>query len=215
MRNHRKSLTLALGLGIALATVLGTTSAAHAQYAPGYYPPPPPPPPPPRGVYRSCLVFGGSLGLGGFWYADCGDICGFALSGELHIGGMIAPRMALMGDFWEGYHYFSNDAYNGSGSTYNGIYTLAAQYWVNDVLWVKGGLGFGHITVTAGDYYYGGRADDSGFAFMLAAGVEVFQAYNYAMDLQLRYGNATYSSSGPDSPGNTSMFTAMIGFNWY
>ncbi len=211
MRHHRKTLTLALGLGIALATVLGTASAAQAQYAPGYYPPPPPPPPPPRGVYRSGVIFGGGVGVGGFWYSECGDLCGFALSGELHIGGMIAPRLALMGDFWEGFHPFSNDAYNGSGTTYNGIYTLAAQYWPTDNLWLKGGIGFGHLSIDSD----AGTLDDSGFAFMLAAGIELFQAYNYAMDLQLRYANATYNGAGSDSAGDTNMFTVMLGFNWY
>ncbi len=211
MTHRRKTLTIALGFGIALAAVLGTAAPAHAQYQPGYYPPPPPPPPPPRGVYRSGLILGAAIGVGGFTYSDCGDLCGFALSGELHIGGMIAPRLALMGDFWAGGHYFSNDAYNGSGSTYNGIYTLAAQYWVTDNLWLKGGLGFGHISIDSD----AGTADDSGFAFMLAAGLELFQQYNYAMDLQLRYGNATYTNSNSGGAGDTSMFALLIGFNWY
>jgi len=211
--SHRRTVTFALGVGIVVGAVLGAAPAAEAQYArPYYYPPPPPPPPPPRGVYRSGLIVGGAVGLGGFWYSDCADICGFALSGELHIGGMVAPRLALMGDFWASGHYFSNDAYNIDGETYNGIYTLAAQYWLTDNLWVKGGLGFGHLTVTS--YYYG-TVDDSAFAFMLAGGVEIFQAYNYAMDLQLRYGNATYTGAGTDSAGDTSMLTVMIGFNWY
>ena len=34
--------------------------------------------------------------------------------------------------------------------------------------------------------------DESGFAFMLAAGIELVQSYNFALDLQLRYGNAAY-----------------------
>ena len=50
---------------------------------------------------------------------------------------------------------------------------------------------------------------------MLAAGIELFQAYNYAMDLQLRYGNAVYSGAGADSAGDTNMVTVLIGFNWY
>jgi hypothetical protein len=45
--------------------------------------------------------------------------------------------------------------------------------------------------------------------------VEVYQAYNYAMDLQLRYGNAVYNGAGADSAGDTNMITFMIGFNWY
>ena len=213
MTHHRKTLTIALGFGIALAAVLGTAAPAHAQYAPGYYPPPPPPPPPPRGVYRSGFIFGGSLGLGLIHYSDCGSLCGFAISGELHVGGMIGPRLALMGDFWGSSHFFSDDGSQtgNGGSTTNGIYTLALQYWPADNLWLKGGIGFGHITVDTDDY----TLDDSGFAFMLAAGIELVQAYNYAMDLQVRYGNASYTDSNANGAGDTSTFTVMIGFNWY
>ena len=219
MSHPRKTLTLALGLGIALATVLGTASPAQAQYAPGYYPPPPPPPPPPRGVYRSGLIFGGSIGLGGFWYSQCNDICGGAGAIEGHIGGMVAPRLAIMGDFWEGFHPFSSGGF--SGTTYQGIYTLAAQFWLSDNLWIKGGLGLGYLTVSSDiGYYYNGytystSVSDSAFAFMLAAGIELYQAYNYALDLQLRYGNAVYTGAGLDSAGDTNMVTVMIGFNWY
>jgi hypothetical protein len=209
--SHRKTLTLALGLGIVLATVLGTAPAAQAQYAPGYYPPPPPPPP--RGVYRGGLVWGFSVGPGGFTYSDCSGLCGFAPMGEFHIGGMIAPRLALMGDFWAGAHYFSNSV-DGTGETWNGVYTLAAQYWVNDIIWLKGGLGFSYITVGNSGYYYS-SISDSGFAFLLAAGIEIMQVYNFAMDLQFRYGNSAYTSASRGGPGDTSMYGGMIGFNWY
>ena len=210
--SHRRTLSIALGLGIVLATVLGTTSAAQAQYAPGYYPPPPPPP---RGVYRGGLIWGFAVGPGDFTYSQCLGLCGFAPMAEGHIGGMIAPRLALMGDFWAGVHYFSSlYSYSGSGETWNGVYTLAAQYWLNDIIWVKGGLGFGYITLSTNDYAYS-SISDSGFAFLLAGGVEIFQAFNFTMDLQLRYGNVAYTDSSHGGPGDTSMFGALIGFNWY
>ena len=34
----------------------------------------------------------------------CGDVCGGGFSGEFHIGGMVNPRLALMGDFWGVFH---------------------------------------------------------------------------------------------------------------
>jgi len=87
--------------------------------------------------------------------------------------------------------------------------------------WIKGGLGLGYLTVSSDiGYYYNGytystSVSDSAFAFMLAAGIELYQAYNYALDLQLRYGNAVYTGAGADSAGDTNMVTVMIGFNWY
>ncbi len=210
---HRKSLTLALGLGIVLATVLGTAPAAQAQYAPGYYPPPPPPP---RGVYRGGLVWGFALGVGGQSMPDCGQVCGAVGMGEFHIGGMIAPRLAVMGDFWQTFRYFS-DSNLGNGEAYNGIYTVAAQYWVNDIIWIKGGVGLGHLQISASDYYgYSIPVDDeTGFALMLAAGLEIVQSYNFALDLQIRYGNAVYSPPANGGGGDTNQFGFMVGFNWY
>jgi hypothetical protein len=212
--------TLAAGLGIAILTLLGSISVAHAQYGPppqGYPPPPyyppPPPPPPPHGVYRSGLVYGFSLGAGGLSISDCGDVCGAVGMAEFHLGGMIGPRLALMGDFWESIRYFS-DANLGNGETFNGIYTLAAQYWLTDQLWVKGGVGFGRLEIDSDDE---GIAidDESGFAFMLAGGIEIVQSYNFALDLQLRYGNVAYSSEANGGAGDANTFGFMVGFNWY
>jgi hypothetical protein len=170
-------------------------------------------------VYRAGLVFGLSLGIGGISASGCGDVCGFSGLAEVHIGGMIAPNVAVLGDFWEGLHYFSGVPGLGSGETWNGIYTLALQYWPLYNVWLKGGLGFGRLQLNAdasGYYgYYSVNVDDeTGFAFMLAAGIELLQSYNWTMDLQLRYGNVAYSGGG-NSAGDLSMYALMIGFNWY
>ena len=119
----RKS--LAVGFGIALFTLFGSLSTAEAQYQPPppYYPPPPPPPP--RGVYRSGLVLGFAVGGGSIQASDCGYVCGGAFMGEFHIGGMLNPRLAVMGDFWGGARGWS-DAY-GDGSTFHTIDTLASS----------------------------------------------------------------------------------------
>lgn len=206
---QRKLLTIGFAAG--LLTILGSASVAQAQYGRSYYGRAP------RGVYRSGVVFGFSLGVGGISASDCGDVCGFAGLAELHVGGMVAPNLALMGDFWEGLHHFSGDAYLGSGETWNGVYTAALQYWPLYNLWLKGGLGFGHVQLNADSYYNGYSInvdDETGFAFMLAAGIELVQSYNYALDLQLRYGNVAYGG-GNNSAGDLSMYALMIGFNWY
>ena len=199
---------LMIGLGAVLLTILGSASVAQAQYGRRrYYSQPP------SGVYRSGVVFGFSLGVGGMSASGCGDLCGVSGLGEVHIGGMIAPNVAVMGDFWEGLRYFSGDRYLGSGQTYNGVYTAALQWWPAYNVWLKGGVGFGRLQINAdGDYY--SVDDETGFAFLLAGGIELVQSYNFAMDLQLRYGNVAYGG-GPNSVGDLSMYGLMIGFNWY
>ncbi len=211
--SHRKNLIV--GLGVVLLTVLGSVSIAEAQgYPPPYYPPPPPPPPP-HGVYRSGLVFGFSGGIGAIHSDNCGDACGVAGLLEGHLGGMINPRMALMLEIWGADHPWS--AGGSSFETINSFFTGAAQYWVNDIVWIKGGLGVAELRQTFNDYYggyYSNTVNDiTGFGLFGAAGVEVMQSYNFALDIQLRIGNGFYS----DSIGSFSVqnYGLLVGFNWY
>ena len=212
--SHRKNLIV--GIGIVLLTVLGSVSIAEAQgYPPPYYPPPLPPPPP-HGVYRAGLVFGFSGGVGAIHINNClADVCGVAGMLEGHLGGMINPRMALMFEIWGADHPWSSNG--NSFETINTFFTGAAQYWVNDIVWIKGGLGVAEIRQDINDYYggyYNNTVNSStGFALFGAAGVEVMQSYNFALDIQLRVGNGFYSDSlGSFSAQN---YGLMVGFNWY
>jgi hypothetical protein len=197
-----------------LLTVLGSVSIAEAQgYPPPYYPPPPPPPPP-HGVYRSGLIFGVSGGVGAIHVDGCGDACGVAGLLEAHIGGMISPRAAVMLEIWGADHPWS--AGGSSFETINTFFTGAVQYWVNDIVWIKGGLGLAEIREDFNDgYAYDSYTSNSstGFALFGAAGVEVMQSYNFALDIQLRIGNGFYSDSGGSFSAQN--YALMVGFNWY
>jgi hypothetical protein len=193
---------LAVAFGITLLTAFGSVSAAQAQYAPRpYYAPPPP-----RGVYRSGLVFGGSIGAGATASSGCGVYCGGSGMIEGHLGGMLNPRLALVGDFFGSVHPWDDGIY--TGQTYQGLFTFAAQYWATDILWLKGGVGFSHL-----QFGYDGDiplSDESGLALMAAVGVELVQSYNFTLDGHLRLGRGVYST-GPD----VNNIGLMIGVNWY
>jgi len=195
---------LAVAIGIGLLTVFGSLSAAQAQYR-GQRPYYGPPPMAPRGVYRHGLTLGGSIGGGAITSDGCGPFCGAAGMIEGHIGGMLNPRLALMGDFWGSAHRWDDGL--GTGTTYHGIYTLALQYWVTDILWLKGGAGFAQL-----NFGYDGTAnpDENGPGILGAIGIEVVQAYNFALDLQFRLGHGFYDT-GPD----VSNIGFMVGVNWY
>jgi hypothetical protein len=210
--SHRKNLIA--GLGVVLLTVLGSVSIAEAQgYPPPYYPPPPPPPP--HGVYRSGIIFGVSGGVGAVASDNCGDACGVAGVLEAHLGGMISPRAALMFEIWGADHPYS--AGGNSFETINTFFTGAAQYWVTDIVWVKGGLGLAELRQTINDDYNGVYSstvnDVTGFALFGAAGIEVLQSYNFALDIQLRIGNGFYSQDS--SSFSVQNYALMVGFNWY
>jgi hypothetical protein len=215
--SHRKNLLLAIG--VVLLTVLGSVSVAEAQgYPPPYYPPPPPPPPP-RGVFRAGVVWGFAVGGGDLNSSSCPtSACGGAFALEGHLGGMINPRTALMFEGWGADHPYS---FGGSDhETINTFWTGAAQFWVNDIFWVKGGAGVAVLRETVDTGYidaYGNpevsSLDHTGFALFGAAGVEVLQSYNFTLDIQGRIGSGFYSDSG----GNFSVqnYAILVGFNWY
>lgn len=219
IRVTRLGTRLFLGIGIATIVVLASGSAAQAQYQappppPGYYAPPPsygypPPPPPPRyryryGVYREGLIFGAALGFGQNDATDCGPECGGAIAFEFHIGGMVTPQLALVGDFWFNDHPIANS----DASMVHSIYTFAIQYWPIDKLWLKGGIGGGNVDITSNSA--GDISGENGLAIMGAGGVEIVQAGNFALDLQLRVGHGFYSQGG-----DVTSWAIMLGTNWY
>jgi hypothetical protein len=206
--------TLLLTFGTAALLLVGSASIAHAQYQsppPGYGPPagygypPPPPPPPPRGMYRDGLVLGLAGGFGGISASNCGDVCGAAGAFEFHIGGMLNPRTALMGDIWFNAHGIPNS----DGTTVHTIYTVAAQYWATDKLWLKGGIGGGNMRITSSTANFD-YTSESGLALMGAVGFEVLQVSSFALDLQFRVGHGFYSQGG-----DVNNFAFMIGANFY
>src|SRR5579863_5459582 len=212
--NQTKGLLLAIG--IIVCTVLGSVSVAQAQgYPPPYYPPPPPPPPP-HGVFRAGLVWGFAVGLGDVGMSNCGSTCGGAFAIEGHIGGMISPRAALMFEGWGADHPYST---GGSDfETINTFWTGAAQFWLNDNFWIKGGAGVAVLRLTedVNDIYGNtvvAETDFTGFALFGAAGIELLQSYNFALDIQGRIGNGFYSNSGTSF--NVQNYALMVGFNWY
>src|SRR4029079_10217948 len=131
---------LGLALGLRLLTTFASLSAAEAQYGS------PPPPPRPRGLYRGGLTFGGSLGLGLIDGPNCFSVCGGGFMAEGHIGGMLNPRLALLGTGWVGARYF-DDVQLGTGSTYNTFWTVNLQYWLTDIIWINGGIGVARLQI--------------------------------------------------------------------
>jgi hypothetical protein len=198
-----RDVRLFLGLGIATFLLLGSASVAQAQYGappPGYgYPPPP------AGMYRQGLVLGVGVGVGGISASNCGDVCGIAGALELHIGGMINPRLAIMGDFW----FNGRTVPNTDVSVVHSLYTVAAQYWATDNVWIKGGIGGANMNLSSNidAFTYG---DESGFGVMAAGGIEFLQMGTFALDGQLRLGHGFYSQGG-----DVNAWALMIGANWY
>jgi hypothetical protein len=194
-----RTLVTSFVLVAALAGVAGAQS-----YGPGYYPQPPPPP---QGIQRGGLVLGGAIGLGGIYLGECEDCDpfeGIALQG--FIGGMVAPNLAIVFDASTVIHPFDD-----GGVLSSHVWLGALKLWLGEQLWISGGVGLGLLEL---DDEFGFVYADTGtgIAGMVAAGVELLQTYNFALDLQLRATGANLDYGDGQGIYNLSI---LLGVNWY
>lgn len=201
----------------AAVTIVATPSAASAQ---GRYAPPPPPPgynpPPPPQTYaapptlRSGFTIGAGLGMGSLSLSDdIGDIGDFG-SGffELHAGGMINPRLALLIELWGSIHSDETE----DRSLTQGNAGIAIQWWATEKLWLKFGLGTSRLeenSLAFGDEI--GSAE--GAAALFAAGYELVHHPKWALDLQLRGTAAGYQDTADNLTASSGSLS--LGFSWF
>jgi hypothetical protein len=165
------------------------------------------------------LVWGVSLGVGQMSSKDGPVEClncsysPFAWEVEFHVGGMLSPRLALLGEF-QGNVQTVEEVAGGEGNKTLAQFgaMLAAQYWLSPKLWLKGGLGVAHLAYNYNDAY--GTQDqpiDDGGIFLVSAGYEVLSGREFAVDLQGRWVVGSYDGI------NDKVSSATVGFgiNWY
>lgn len=161
------------------------------------------------------LTFGGGVGLGGMWdggsaITSCGncDVEPWAAEADIHIGGVLSPRFALMFEGQFNLQTIAARAFN--DDTYLTQYTamIAGQVWVVPQFWLKGGIGFANLQID--DRYF---LEDfgTGGALLGAAGIELLSAPNFALELQGRLLHTTYNSLDD----NITSGTIGLGINWY
>jgi hypothetical protein len=210
------------------ALALGLLAPSVALAQPGAPPPPPPPgaggggggyyaqPTGPQHFDRRGFTIGVGFGVGGMAsdsgiLEDCFD-CDYepaSVGFDVHLGGMINPRLALLGEIWGMGQ--SVDAY-GSTTLVQTLVMFAAQYWVTPQLWLKGGIGAANLS-----YSYDTGSDvvsediDAGAALMGAVGYEVMSSPRFALDLQLRLGSGSYDGINEQ----VSVGMLGLGLNWY
>lgn len=195
--------------------VLAVPGLAGAQ---GYYGGGYGPPPVPGGFHNRTgrLAWGFSVGLGGM-HDDGSDItmcdnCNYSpvtVEVDGHIGGMLSPRFALLGEFQGNAQTVHSDAFNGDTILTQSAIMLAGQFWVTPQLWIKGGIGFAHLD--AQDSFGNAWDFGGGGAVMAGAGYELLSARNFAVDLQARIIEGAYNSGNDHITSGT----IGLGLNWY
>lgn len=208
--------TTLVALAIVAVAPLFAGDASARPRPRGYYAQPPPDSQLPGGFHnrQGRLAFGFSGGLGGM-HDDFGDLqcdgCR-ALSGEadLHVGGFVGPRLALLLELQGNIQQVSQGAFvEDDEFLIQSAAMIAGQFWITPQLWLKGGVGFAnlHVENNLGE----SSPAENGLAFMGAAGFEVFSARNMAVDLQGRIINGSYE--GIDN--NITGITVGVGISWY
>lgn len=175
------------------------------------------PPPRERGGFHhreGMLVYGFGLGLGamndgGSGLTDCNcDIKPLAGEGDFHIGGMLSNRFALLFEAQVNAQLVDSSFRDGNTYVTQGAAMIAGQYWLLPMLWIKGGIGFANLQVD-NDLFV--EDFGTGGAVMGAAGVELFSARNFALELQGRVINGSYNSLND----NVTSGTIGLGINWF
>lgn len=211
------------------AALLFAPAVAAAQ--PSAYPPPPPggpgpgyyaaPPTLPGGFHDRMgrLALGFSIGLGGMSTSE-GQVpcsgCDYnpaAFEVDFHVGGMIAPRLALMLEVQaNGQTVQSVAGGEGTVTLVQGTAMAAAQYWLTPKLWIKGGIGAAHLSYDYNDAY-GSTSDpiDNGAAVMGALGYELYSTREFSVDLQGRIIEGSYKGIDDQITSGS----VGVGFNWY
>src|SRR5882672_2399038 len=97
------------------------------------------------------LIFGFGGGLGGMSDSQ-GDVtcdtCNFntlSFEGDVHLGGMVNPRLGLMFEGQVNSQQIDSQGLNGDAFLTQGAAMFAAQFWVLPILWIKGGVGFASL----------------------------------------------------------------------
>jgi hypothetical protein len=162
------------------------------------------------------VAYGVSVGLGGMHddgtgITNCGNCDYNPLAGEadVHLGGMISPRFALMAEGQINAQTVYSDFLHGDTFLSQEALMIAGQYWLTPQLWVKGGIGFAHLD--AQDDYGPTQDFGTGGAIMGALGFELLSARFMSVDLQGRIIEGSYH--GLDD--HITSGTIGIGLNWY
>src|SRR5580704_6422928 len=158
-----------------------------------------------RGVIVGASIDGGDMGCETKSGEDCGgQKAAGGFSG--HLGGMLTPRLALMGEVW------AMGASQDNVTATQVIATAALRGWVTRRLWLQGGLGFARSKVTydAGDGLMTSDESQTVPAFMAAIGVEIVRTHEFGLDLEARTGTGFYE-------GDARIYNGAVGVgaSWF
>jgi hypothetical protein len=190
---------------------------------------------------RTGFTFGASIGRGNIDMAceGCGNLPSLeeALSYSVHGGYMLAPRLALVGEFWDVRYNDRNSSFFTDSNDHvvsQQMVTVGAQLWLLKSLWLRAGIGSarhisdsqfskrrgfpgGRVPAASGDSSSGQTEPDPGRvsawapSAVAAVGWEFVHTRTFAVDVQVRAANSRMD--GGDY--NVRNLAVVFGANWY
>lgn len=157
---------------------------------------------------RKGLLLGFGVNAGNLSCESEGDECnGVTEAGgiDLHIGTMLRPRLAVVGEVWPMAHTEDNVTIT------HVITTIGLQYWLTPGLWIRGGVGGAYARFTYARIIALSDDTETVPAVMGAVGYEVLAGRRFTMDVQLRGGTGFYQ----DRAVKASNAGIALGFTWY
>jgi hypothetical protein len=157
------------------------------------------------GIVLGASIDGGDMGCQTKNGDDCGNGQKAAGGFSGHLGGMLTPNLALLGEVWAMGHTEDNI------TATQVIATAALRGWVTRRLWLQGGLGFARskISYSGGDFM-AGEESATVPAFMAAIGVEVVHTHTFGLDIEARTGTGFYE-------GDARIYNGAlgVGLSWF
>jgi hypothetical protein len=142
---------------------------------------------PRAGLVLGATVDGGNIGCQTKSGDDCGNGAHAAGGFSIHVGALITPSIAILGEAWVMAH--TEDSLTASQV----LATANLRGWLTPRVWLQGGVGVARSKLTFDDGPVMASSDSSTVPAVFAAfGVEVLQTPNFGLDVELRGGSGLY-----------------------
>jgi hypothetical protein len=139
------------------------------------------------GLVLGASVDGGNLGCQTKSGDDCGNGTHAAGGLSVHVGMMVGPRLAILGEAWGMAH--TEDSLTATQA----LATANVRAWLTRRLWLQGGVGVARSKISYDSSLFMVSSTSSTVpAVAVAVGLELVHSPGFGLDVELRGGSGVY-----------------------
>lgn len=140
-----------------------------------------------NGLVLGASLDGGNLGCQTKSGDDCGDGTHAAGGLSLHVGLMLGPRLAILGEAWGMAH--TEDSLTATQA----LATANVRAWLAPRLWLQGGVGVARSKISYENSLFMVSSTSATVPAVAAAiGLELVHSPSFGLDVELRGGSGLY-----------------------